>query len=732
MVAMSKTDLTFYRAFEDTFRGSRELILSRLRQYEPFFKPFDQLGLAEKKALDLGCGRGEWLEVLEAAGFVAHGVDLDDGMLQACRERGFSIENSDGIVSLQAQLDDSLGIVSAFHVVEHIPFDRLQTLVSESLRVLQPGGLLILETPNPENLVIGACNFYLDPTHQRPIPPALLAFLPQHAGFARTRVVRLQEAPELKTTQDLQLLQVIEGASPDYAVVAQKQAAPNILAVFDQAFQTDFGLTLSDLAQRYENALRKRQEQIATALDHTRAEWLERESILRNDTQASLQATQVALLALQSHSVQEQTELRHQLERTEDHFKQQLTALDAQQQTLQGELGQLRLTESAERRADIAQLRDALQTARAEWLERESILRGLNASSTDALRAEFQRQFQQLQMEQNQEQQARFESAREAFDHMAELTAKFTELQIRETRLQENLARQAAHLQAIRKHIRWVQSTWWWRLFMLFQRSTSLPAISSLAQLSNDFAATKTTPQSVPSLPAETAQAPPPPHTATISNVSRDGAPCNTSPNYWTTNSKTKNMAVEHITELFALDGRAFVTEAYRNLLNREPDEHGMAYYLGRLSMGYGKLGVIVQLAQSHECRPHDEIKGLKKLLTEEHHASHWFFRAFARRSRLERTLQSGLNNLTPIDQHLESINSALRTQALQLGELSQRLVQLQGVVLAGMQYSSQDRSMPLETPQTTPELHAELPDWLSRDALVKVKELIVTGKFKN
>ena len=667
MAAMSKTGLTFYRAFEDTFRGSRELILSRLRQYEPFFKPFDQLGLAEKKALDLGCGRGEWLEVLEAAGFVAHGVDLDDGMLQACRERGFSIENRDGIASLQAQSDDSLGIVSAFHVVEHIPFDSLQTLVSESLRVLQPGGLLILETPNPENLVIGACNFYLDPTHQRPIPPALLAFLAQHAGFARTRVVRLQEAPELKTTQDLQLLQVIEGASPDYAVVAQKQAAPDTLAVFDQAFQTDFGLTLSDLAQRYESALRKRQEQIASALDLTRAELLEREATLRNDTQASLQATQVALFALQSHSAQEQTELRHQLERTEDHFKQQLTALDAQQQTLQGELGQLRLTESAERRADIAQLRDALQTARAELLEREATLRGFNASSTDALRAEFQRQFQRLQMEKNQEQQARFESAREASDRMAELTAKFTEFQIRETRLQEDLARQTAHVQALGEHIRWVQSTWWWRLFMLCQRWTSLPTMPNLAQLPSDFAVTKTTPQSVPSLAAETTQAQPHADTATIANAPGDGAPCNTSPN-WTTTSQTENMAVEHITELFALDGRAFVTEAYRNLLSREPDEHGLAYYLGRLSMGYGKASVIAQLAKSPECKPRDEIKGLKKLIADERKTNHWLWGTFGRRGRLEKNLQSGLACLAQIEQRLGSLHATMSMQAQQSG----------------------------------------------------------------
>jgi hypothetical protein len=76
-------------------------------------------------------------------------------------------------------------------------------------------------------------------------------------------------------------------------------------------------------------------------------------------------------------------------------------------------------------------------------------------------------------------------------------------------------------------------------------------------------------------------------------------------------------MPIQHITELFALDGRAFVREAYRTLLSREPDEHGLAYYLGRLSMGYGKAGVIAQLAQCPDCRPHVEINGLKILLAD-------------------------------------------------------------------------------------------------------------------
>ena len=159
---------SFYRALEERFRENRELIKSSLRVYLPFIEPLAKV-YKDAAAIDLGCGRGEWLELLTAAGFQAHGVDLDDGMLEACRERGLNVQTQDVIIALKALPDASHAIVSGFHIVEHIPFSDLQILVQEALRVLQPGGLLIMETPNPENILVGTTNFYLDPTHQRPI-----------------------------------------------------------------------------------------------------------------------------------------------------------------------------------------------------------------------------------------------------------------------------------------------------------------------------------------------------------------------------------------------------------------------------------------------------------------------------------------------------------------------------------------------------------------------------------
>lgn len=241
----------FYRAFEDKFRGSRELILSRLNVYLPFIRPIKELN-GPPNALDLGCGRGEWLELLDREGFDATGVDVDEGMLKACEQLHLTARKADALSYLESLPDASVGVVSAFHMVEHIPFDALQQLVQHALRVLVPGGLLIMETPNPENLQVGAHTFYYDPTHQRPIPPMLLAFLPEHYGFARTKILRLQQDPRLDTAHAPELMDVLGGPSPDYAVVAQKQAKAHTLARFDHAFAQDHGLTLHTLATRYD------------------------------------------------------------------------------------------------------------------------------------------------------------------------------------------------------------------------------------------------------------------------------------------------------------------------------------------------------------------------------------------------------------------------------------------------------------------------------------------------
>jgi len=260
----------FYRAFEDRHRGPRELIKSRLRVYLPFIEPLKTL-YADCRAVDLGCGRGEWLELLREIGVDAHGVDLDDGMLAACRELGLRVETGEAGSCLKTLPDESQAIVSGFHIAEHMPFADLQILVQEALRVLKPAGLLILETPNPENIAVGTANFYVDPTHRRPIPMQLLSFLPEHYGFCRTKVLRLQESPELAGNKAPSLLDVLSGVSPDYAIVAQKRASDEQLAEFSPAFEKEYGVSLEALAVRYDARNQEAERQLAAI--YTSSSW---------------------------------------------------------------------------------------------------------------------------------------------------------------------------------------------------------------------------------------------------------------------------------------------------------------------------------------------------------------------------------------------------------------------------------------------------------------------------
>ena len=240
----------FYSAFEERFRGSRQLIKSRLNIYLPFINPLRDL-LAPALAIDLGCGRGEWLELLGEIGFEAQGVDLDEGMLDFCRERGLTTSNRDACEYLKELPNDSQTLVSAFHLVEHLHFADLRLIVTESLRVLKPGGLLILETPNPENLIVGSSTFYLDPSHQRPIPPPLLAFVSEFTGFKRTKILRLQEVEGLGEIVPT-LWNVLIGVSPDYAIIAQKDAKSEIFEATSPAFLEEYGVTLDALAHQYQ------------------------------------------------------------------------------------------------------------------------------------------------------------------------------------------------------------------------------------------------------------------------------------------------------------------------------------------------------------------------------------------------------------------------------------------------------------------------------------------------
>jgi len=244
-------DDLFNLAFEDVYRGARDDIKARLAFYDPILKQLSQhQGMA--KAIDLGCGRGEWLELLRAHHIDAQGVDLDEEMLIRCRAYGLKTQKIDAISALKALPENSVGLVSAFHLIEHLPFEVLLHLLKEAFRVLVPGGLLLLETPNPENLSVASQWFYLDPSHQKPLPPELMRFSAEFSGFYRPKILRLNESSKIQSSSNIDLLDLFVGVSPDYALLAQKPADEKILELFDVVFEKGSGADLASLTTRYQ------------------------------------------------------------------------------------------------------------------------------------------------------------------------------------------------------------------------------------------------------------------------------------------------------------------------------------------------------------------------------------------------------------------------------------------------------------------------------------------------
>jgi 2-polyprenyl-3-methyl-5-hydroxy-6-metoxy-1,4-benzoquinol methylase len=175
--------------FSDRFRGSEDRIRAAQSLYLDRFAGLTDL-------LDIGCGRGEFLEAAAAAGISARGIDLNPECVALCRSKGLAAETADLFEYLAQLPGRSLGGVYCSQVIEHLPPARLPELVQLAAAKVRTGGRVAFETPNPECLAIFATHFYLDPTHTRPVPAPLMAFYLEEAGFGRIEVVRLSPAAD--------------------------------------------------------------------------------------------------------------------------------------------------------------------------------------------------------------------------------------------------------------------------------------------------------------------------------------------------------------------------------------------------------------------------------------------------------------------------------------------------------------------------------------------------------
>jgi SAM-dependent methyltransferase len=185
----------FFATHEERFRGSRAVIKQRLSVYLPILKEA-KAGVDGGPILDLGCGRGEWLELLQEQGLRAEGVDRNPAMVADCRQYTLEVVESDLITYLCSLPDSSLSGVTGFHIIEHLPFEVLLKLLDETVRVLRAGGVAIFETPNPQNVLVSTHDFYLDPMHRHPIPSLLMKFIAESRGLCRVKIMPLHPPPE--------------------------------------------------------------------------------------------------------------------------------------------------------------------------------------------------------------------------------------------------------------------------------------------------------------------------------------------------------------------------------------------------------------------------------------------------------------------------------------------------------------------------------------------------------
>ena len=211
----SSLDSYKYVGFEDKFRGSQEEIRARLSEYLPDFE-------GASDVLDMGCGRGEFLDLLRERGVTARGVDVNHEMVEVCRARGFDVAEGDALGYLEALPDRALGGLFAAQVVEHLEPDYLLRLLGTAYHKLRPGSKIVLETINPACWYAFFESYIRDITHVRPLHPDTLVYLLVASGFQRT-VARYRapfpEASKLQPVGTLRLAAGLDGGDELAALV---------------------------------------------------------------------------------------------------------------------------------------------------------------------------------------------------------------------------------------------------------------------------------------------------------------------------------------------------------------------------------------------------------------------------------------------------------------------------------------------------------------------------------
>ena len=243
----------YYLDFENKFRGDREKIFNIFSSYEPLI----EIAIEGKNLpilIDVGCGRGEWLQRCQKKFYKSIGIESDNYMVKICRDNGLSVIEGDAIHELSQFDNDSISVITIFHVIEHLEFHKLQKLIFECQRILQDDGVLIMETPSIDNLIVSSKTFYVDHTHINPINPDSISFLLEKSGFSNVKYYYINGGP-LQDAHPLKITRIFNGVAQDLCVISTKTEI-EFIKIFSNSERwlshLNIGLSLFDAAIEYD------------------------------------------------------------------------------------------------------------------------------------------------------------------------------------------------------------------------------------------------------------------------------------------------------------------------------------------------------------------------------------------------------------------------------------------------------------------------------------------------
>jgi len=251
-------DDNFYYQLTHKLRGSSETVIKSLsKKYSKFLEVFSK-SLLKKNALDLGCGRGEWLELLTKYDINSIGVDSNINFINDCNNKKLKTKKSDLLEYVKKQKKDSFSLITMFHVCEHLQHDYFLKLMKNLKRILVDGGILIIEVPNPENILVSSKFFYHDPTHIRPITSEYLSFLCEYFNFYRGKKTGFMKKINKSEYNNFSLIDFLQTVDDEYAFYFQKNGKKSLINHFNKFFSAKISeVSIVDSSNIYSDSLTK-------------------------------------------------------------------------------------------------------------------------------------------------------------------------------------------------------------------------------------------------------------------------------------------------------------------------------------------------------------------------------------------------------------------------------------------------------------------------------------------